>query len=157
MNGHAHVTGWGADLDPGKRPAVPMERTPPRIDPPGGEALQQQPRSVEVLHSIEHRGITPVFGSTLPPRGLSGRLRRAAFRYSENDLRHWLVLLFADRVDMVEGLASDLARGHLPNLYAETGGRAELRHHPARAARKLLLLTALVGAGYWLWQRRRRH
>src|SRR5690606_349093 len=28
----------------------------------------------------------------LPPKGLSGMIRRAAFRYSENDLRHWLML-----------------------------------------------------------------
>src|SRR3712207_7304024 len=27
-----HIQGWGADLDPADRPAVPMERTPPRLD-----------------------------------------------------------------------------------------------------------------------------
>lgn len=34
--------------------------------------------------------------------------RRAAFGYSESDLRLWLTLLLADRANMVEGLASDL-------------------------------------------------
>jgi hypothetical protein len=57
----------------------------------------------------------PVFGTTCPLRGISGFLRRRAFRCSESDLRDWLMLLFADRVDMVEGLASDLARDHVPN------------------------------------------
>ena len=27
-----NIQGWGADLDPAVRPAVPMERTPPRLD-----------------------------------------------------------------------------------------------------------------------------
>ena len=27
---HAHIPGWGADLDPANRPAYPKERTPPR-------------------------------------------------------------------------------------------------------------------------------
>jgi hypothetical protein len=30
----SHIQGWGADLDPANRPAVPMERTPPRLDVP---------------------------------------------------------------------------------------------------------------------------
>ena len=40
----------------------------------------------------------------------SGVIRRAAFRYSENDLRHWLMLMGADRVNVVEGLGQDLRR-----------------------------------------------
>ncbi len=32
-------------------------------------------------------------------------IRRAAFRYSKNDLRHWLMLMGADRVNVVEGMA----------------------------------------------------
>jgi hypothetical protein len=28
---HAHIIGWGADLDHANRPAYPMERTPPRL------------------------------------------------------------------------------------------------------------------------------
>ncbi|HLL13431.1 MAG TPA: hypothetical protein VK570_20375 [Rubrivivax sp.] len=151
---YAHIAGWGADLDRAQRPAVPMERMPARLDnvPP----TQQQPLTVEVLHSNERPGITPVFGSTLPPRGLSGSMRRMAFKFSENDVRHWLALLAADRVNMVEGLLSDLARGHVPNIYAEMGGRAELRHNPAGAARKALVVGAVLGAGYLLWRRRQR-
>lgn len=151
----AHIPGWGVDLPRSRRPAVPMEHQPPRLDCQPQPA-SQQPVHVEVLHSNERPGITPLFGSTLPPKGLSGAMRRHAFRRSENDLRHWLMLLAADRVDMVEGLVSDLMRGHLPRIYAETGGRAELRHRPAAAACKAAGLLVVVGAAWWMWERRTR-
>lgn len=150
---HAHIVGWGADLDPAQRPAYPMERRPPRLE--GAPVLPPVPQRHDgrVLHSIERPGLTPVFGTTLPPRGASGLMRRLAFRFSESDLRHWLLLLLADRVDVVEGLASDLAHGRLPNLYREMGGRAELRHNPRGAAKKALVLAAAAGLAYWAWRR----
>lgn len=137
------IPGWGADLDRANRPAYPMERTPPRL--PNGPVGQpeQQHSHVEVLHSIERQGLTPIFGTTLPPRGLNGHLRRFAFRYSENDLRHWLLLLAADRVQVGEALISDLAHGQIPNLYKEMGGPAEVKYNPAGAARK----AAVLGLG----------
>jgi hypothetical protein len=141
---HAHIVGWGADLDRAMRPAVPKERTPPRLPNHPIEPPQQQHAHVEVLHSTERPGITPIFGSTLPPSGLSGWLRRAAFRHSENDLRRWMMLLMADRLQMGEALVGDLARGHVPNIYAEMGGRAELRHNPRGAARKAAIGVAAV-------------
>jgi len=150
---HAHIVGWGADLDPARRPAYPMERRPARLELDAVPPLAQQRHDPLVLHSIERPGLTPVFGTTLPPRGVSGVMRRLAFRYSESDLRHWLLLLAADRVDVVEGIASDLAHGHVPNLFREMGGRAELRHNPRGAARKALLLVSLAGLGYWAWKR----
>jgi hypothetical protein len=45
------------------------------------------------LHSIERPGLTPVFGTTVPTSGVSGAMREMAFRFSESDLRHWLLLL----------------------------------------------------------------
>lgn len=80
-----------------------MERTPPRLEHVD-TAPSRQPVEVEILHSIERPGVTPVFGSPLPPHGLSGWIRRRAFRHSENNLRHWMMLLAADRVDVVESL-----------------------------------------------------
>jgi hypothetical protein len=106
----SQINGWGADLDRGKRPAVPMERTPPRLDNVHWEIPEAQPQTVEVLHSIERPGITPVFGTACPPKGLSGKLRRAAFRHSEGRMRHWMMLLLADRVDVVESLFDDARR-----------------------------------------------
>lgn len=148
------ILGWGADLDPAMRPAYPKERMPPRLDHPP-PSLPPQVQRVEVLHSTERPGLTPVFGSTLPPSGLSGMLRRHAFRHSENDLRHWLTLLLADRVNVVEGLLQDLRSGHLPHLYAEMGGRAELRHNPRGAATRALTLVAAAGLLIWMARRRR--
>ena len=102
------IPGWGADLDPADRPAYPKERRPPRLDriPTPG----QQQSDVEVFHSTERGGVTPVFGTSVPPSGLSGMLRRRAFRRRENDVRHWMMLLLADRVNVVEGLLEDLRR-----------------------------------------------
>lgn len=106
----SQIPGWGADLDRKNRPAVPMERTPPRLEGVHWDEPEQQPQHMEVLHSIERPNITPVFGATVPPSGLSGVLRRRAFTYSENDLRHWMTLLMADRVNVVEGVVDDMRR-----------------------------------------------
>ena len=151
----AHIKGWGADLDHANRPAYPMERMPARLDGDHSHAPVQQAQTVEILQSIERPGITPIFGTPQPPSGLSGMLRRAAFKYSESDLRHWMILLFADRVNMVEGLGSDVMRGHLPNLFAEMGGRAEFKYNREAAVQKALVVsTAAVLLGLWLWKKR---
>lgn len=148
------IKGWGVDLDPKDRPAVPMERTPPRLEVRPGEP-EQQAQTVEILQSTERPRITPVFGTTVPPSGVSGGMRRLAFRYSENDLRRWMLLLAADRVNMVEGVVDDLRHGHVPNIYAEMGGRAELRHNPAGAAKKAAVLAGVLTVAYLLWKRGR--
>lgn len=133
------IPGWGADLDPEDRPAYPKERIPNRLEnvPP----LFPQLKTTEILHSTERPGITPVFSTALPPRGLSGVMRRMAFKYSENDIRHWLILLGADRVDMVEGIVDDLRNGYVPNPFAEMGIRAEWKYN-----KKGLLLKAGAAA-----------
>jgi hypothetical protein len=155
-NKYAHIIGWGADLDHADRPAYPKERVPARLEGVHWDQPEQQAERVEVFCSTERPGITPVFGSTCPPRGLSGRMRRFAFRYSENDLRHWMLLLMADRVDVGEGLVEDLSRGRVPNLYAEMGGAAELRHNPMGAVRKAAVVAAVLGLVYLRMRKRRR-
>jgi hypothetical protein len=153
---HAHIPGWGADLDPAVRPAVPKERTPPRLDAPAWDAPPPQAQHVEVLRSTERPGITPIFGSTVPPSGVSGLLRRGAYRFSENDIRRWLTLLVADRVNVVEGLVEDLAHGQVPNVFAEMGGPAEWRHNRAGFMRKAMVTGAVAGVAWYLLTRRRR-
>src|SRR5690606_6810186 len=54
------------------------------------------------LHRAALDAPTPVFGTAQPPHGVSGALRRAAYRLPERRARHWLLLLLADRVDMLE-------------------------------------------------------
>ena len=127
------IEGWGADLDPRDRPAHPKERTPPRLDNVPWDEPEQQARSVEVFVSTERPGITPVFGTSVPPAGLSGALRRRAFRRSENDIRHWLMLLLADRVNVVEGLVEDARK--------------------APRSKQLLAGAVVVGALAYLWLR----
>ena len=153
-----HVPGWGADRDPKDRPGYPMERTPPRLENVHWErpATQRNRHGIVVFHSNERPGLTPIYGTRTPPRGLSGLLRRLAFRYSENDLRHWLVLLAADRVDVGEGLLDDLAHGHVPNLFREMGGPAEWRHNRAGLVKKALVAGAVLGTAAWLLRQRRR-
>ena len=106
----SHIPGWGSDLPRENRPAVPMERTPPRLEVPWSEPPPQQPLTVEILRSVERPDYSRTFGTRVPPKGLSGALRRSAFRYSENDLRHWFTLVAADRVNVVEGLCEDAKR-----------------------------------------------
>jgi hypothetical protein len=151
----SHIPGWGADVDPANRPAYPMERTPPRLDNVHWEAPQPQEPRVKIYHSVERPGITPVFGTSVPPSGLSGRMRDAAFKYSENDIRHWLILMGADRVNVMEGLLSDLAQGHVPNLWKEMGLAAEWRYNRAGFMRKALVISAAAGLAVYLMRKRR--
>jgi hypothetical protein len=152
----AHIPGWGADLDPADRPAYPKERIPARLPGLHWDKAPQQPETAWVLRSTERDGqLTPVFGSTLPPRGASGVLREAAFKYSENDLRHWLILLAADRTDMVEGLVDDLLHGHVPNILGEMGIRAAWKHDRAGVVRKAAVAAAIAAALIVLARRRR--
>lgn len=125
-----NVKGWGVDALK-DNPNYPMKKTT-EGDNEGMNWVrpEKQPVNVEILHSNERPDITAVFGDTCPPRGLSGVLRRFAFKYSESSWYHWLSLLLADRIDMVEGIVEDLARGHIPNLFKEMGMKAEIKHNP---------------------------
>jgi len=151
----AHIQGWGADLDRKDRPAVPMERMPARFINPQPGQPEQQVETVEVLVSNERPGITPVFSTKQPPSGLSGMIRRLAFKMTENDVRHWLLLLAADRVNMVEGIGQDLLSGKVPNVLAEMGIKAEFQHNKAGLAKKVVVAGAVAGGVWYLLQRRR--
>jgi hypothetical protein len=153
----AHINGWGADLDRKNRPAVPMERTPPRFIHAHEEKLPQQAQTVEILTSTERPGITPIFGTAQPPKGLSGMMRRLAFRWAENDMRHWLILLAADRVNVVEGIGEDLAKGKVPNVLAEMGIKAEWKHNKSGLVTKAAIVTAVIGAVYLMRRDRDRY
>jgi hypothetical protein len=81
----------------------------------------QQPINVEVLHSNERPNVSAVFGTPLPPSGLSGVIRRKAFKFSESKYGHLLNLLFADSINVVEGIIDDIKHGHFPTyLQKET-------------------------------------
>jgi hypothetical protein len=92
---------WGADARPEDRPGVPMEQSPPR--PMGNATWSTPPQPPETAAVIDpQRGITPVFGTANPPRGLSGVMRRLAYRIPTYKTERWMLLMAADRVDVVE-------------------------------------------------------
>ncbi|HUQ10366.1 MAG TPA: hypothetical protein VM146_08610 [Steroidobacteraceae bacterium] len=149
------IQGWGSDLDPAMRPGVPRDAAPD-IGPENLyiEVTQQQPPH-RIHKSTEHAQLTPVFGTACPPRGMSGRLRDAGYKYSEGRLARWLTLMFADRVDMVEGLARDFARLKPPNVVREMGLTSEWRHNRKGVVRAAAVGALVLGAA-WLLVRRHR-
>ena len=138
----SQIKGWGIDANPENDPVYPM-KTRNNGEHAGytWERPAQQPESVEVLHSNERPNLSAVFGTSTPPAGLSGMIRRAAFNYSENSYAHWLPLMLADRIGVVEGVVSDLSHGHIPNIFSEMGWKAEWKHN-----RKGLVTRVVVGA-----------
>jgi len=124
------IPGWGADLDPKDRPSVPREVYDPGSTGAHWDFPERQPETFPRERSIEHKFLTPVFGTSCPPKGLSGVIRRYAYRrFSEARAAHWLLLIAADRVDVAESRVTSLLQGHPDNVIAETGIRAELTHH----------------------------
>lgn len=143
---YAHIPGWGADLSPTDRPAYPKERIPARLPGLHWNEPELQVETVEILRSNERDGkLTPIFGSSVPPKGMSGMVRRLAFKFSENDLRHWLLLQAADRTNVVEGVVSDLSRGRVPNIPAEMGFKAAWKHDRTGVIKKAAIGAAVVG------------
>src|SRR3954464_15285520 len=105
------IPGWGVDADLENDPTYPMRDTSQDLHE--GMAWPRptlQHASVEVLHSTERPGLSAVFGTSVPPRGLSGVLRRWAFKKSEGKWGHWLILMAADRVNVIEGMFEDLVQ-----------------------------------------------
>jgi hypothetical protein len=143
----SEIKGRGVDADPKNDPTYPMKnRNDGEHAGYSWERPPQQPITVEVLHSNERPDVTAVFGTSTPPSGLSGVLRRLAFGYSESSYGHWLPLVLADRVSVVEGVLGDLKHGHVPNVFAERGWKAEWKHNRTSLVRRILVGVALVSA-----------
>ncbi|MBC3787480.1 hypothetical protein [Spirosoma utsteinense] len=146
-NEYAHIIGWGVDADPQNEPTYPMKNyTGDDHQRLNYDRPAQQPTTVEILKSNERPNLTAVFGTSSPPSGLSGAIRRYAFRSSESEYGHWLPLLLADRVNVVEGIIDDLSRGHIPNIFAEKGWKAEWKHNPKGLTQKVLIGAAVTTA-----------
>ncbi len=140
-NSPKDIPGWGIDADPENDPTYPMK------DWNGAdhqrfnyEKPPQQPIDTEIFHSIERPGVSRVFGTSTPPRGLSGMVRRWAYKYSESTYAHWVPLVLADRIGVVEGYIDDLKHGIVPNPFAEHGWQAEWKYN-----RKGLLKNVAIG------------
>lgn len=136
----AHIKGWAIDADPKNDPTYPMRKRSDRVDQNWERPVQQSGHE-EILHSNERPDVTRVFGTAAPVGGLSGSIRRCAFKYSEGRFAHWLLLLLADRVDMVEGFADDLLHGRGTHCVSDKGINARWKYD-----RKALVTEAAVGA-----------
>jgi hypothetical protein len=151
----ARIPGWGADLNKEDRPSVPKLKfldTGAWWDFP-----ERQPENGARERSVEHRFLTPAFGTAQPLSGVSGVLRRFAYKFSEGRALHWLILLYADRVDAAEHHIRSMASLRPDNPITETGIKAELTHNgmKSRVSRKRvdthhMWLDPLIVGGPWL-------
>lgn len=124
------IPGWGVDLDPRDRPSVPREHFDPELTGAHWDFPERQEERWPRERSIEHMFLTPVFGTSCPPKGLSGVMRKYAYRrFSEARAAHWLILIAADRVDAFESHLRSFVTTRPDNPITETGVRSEFSHH----------------------------
>jgi hypothetical protein len=117
----------------------------------------QQETDIEILQSIERPSLTSVFGTSVPPSGLSGMLRRFAYRFSESSFGHWIPLLLADRINVVEGIIDDLRSGHIPNIIKERGWSAEWKYNRKELITKVAAGIVITAAMIFLLTRKQRN
>jgi len=99
-----------ADLHHHERPGVPEEIAPPRpLTNSHWTTPEDQLSDSPPLVGANMR-LTPVYSSAIPPRGLSGLIRRAAYKIPEHRARRWMLLLLADRIDAVEHEPAAMAK-----------------------------------------------
>jgi hypothetical protein len=126
----ARIPGWGVDLNPRDRPSVPRLQFNPTLTGAHWEFPERQPERWPRERSIEHQFLTPVFGTSCPPKGLSGVMRKLAYRkYSEARAAHWLILIAADRVDALESNVASFFTMRPDNPITETGVLSEFSRH----------------------------
>ncbi|WP_313156849.1 hypothetical protein [Sphingobacterium multivorum] len=143
---YSHIKGWGIDFDPRNDPTFPIKKR--NNEEQQGYAWQRPPlqeETVEILKSVERPNLTAVYGTSSPPSGLSGAIRRIAFNYSESSYGRWLPLVLADRVNMLEGVAQDIAKGHLPNIAKELGLGAEWKFNKKAFISKSIVAGLAIG------------
>ncbi|MDF2457443.1 MAG: hypothetical protein K0R51_3436 [Cytophagaceae bacterium] len=140
------IIGWGVDADPENEPTYPIKKyTGDDHKRSQWTRPSLQPAKVEILKSTERPYLPAVFGTPYPPRALSGVFRRLAFTFSESMNRRWLLLILADRMDVVEGLISDVLHARFPNLVKERGLGVMLKHKPGMFARKVAIRLVILG------------
>jgi hypothetical protein len=147
---YKEIPGWGMDADPENEPTYPMKNyTGDDHNRINYQRADQQPVDVELLMSNERPALTRVFGTSVPPSGLSGMIRRYAFKHSEDRYRHWIPLILADRINMVEGIFEDISKGHFPNIAAERGWKVEWKHNPKGMIIKAATVAAVGLLVFW--------
>lgn len=127
---YKHIPGWGIDANPDDKPNYPMKHyTGADYQRLNYDRPTQQPVTVELLKSVERPSPSAVFGTVTPPEGISGSIRRYAFKYSESTYMHWVPLVLADRIGMIKGVIDDIKKGIFPNIIKERGWDAEWKYN----------------------------
>jgi hypothetical protein len=153
----ARIPGWGADLDPADRPAFPQERTD-LVTGAHWDFPERQPESPARERSIEHKFLTPVYGTAQPLKGVSGAIRRLAYdRFSEGRAAHWLLLVLGDRTEAIGAHAVSFASLRPDNPITQTGVLSERRRRPVhsrfgrgRVDMKHAWLDPIIVVGPWI-------
>jgi hypothetical protein len=104
------IPGWGVDRDPQNRPGYPLE--------------QERRIGFDTVQGV------PPYTTTVPLKGLSGLIRQAAYKLPDWKPRRWMMLLMADRVDMLESRLTPrnlLVAGGIGGLAAALFFRRRLR------------------------------
>lgn len=141
---YKNIPGWGMDADPENEPTYPMKNyTGDDHNRINYERSAQQPETVEILMSNERPAITRVFGTSVPPSGLSGVIRRYAFQHSEDRYHHWIPLILADRINVFEGLIDDFKSGQFPNMIKERGLAMEWKFNRAGLIKKAVTVVVI--------------
>lgn len=153
----ASIPGWGSDLDPARRPGVPHDKAPHLgVESLYPASIEQQQATVKIHKSTEHGRLTPVFGTTCPPAGLSGKVRDFAYTLSEGRLSRWIALLVADRINVVEEVVVDLSKGTVPNIFKEIGLESEWKHNRSALVQRVAVTGAFIAIGAMLLRKPRR-
>lgn len=127
----------GVDEAREKRPGVPMEAEPRPAEGAHWDEPTRQHSDVTHFHRKGIDRLTPVHGTAQPPKGLSGVMRKVAYDIPEHSAVHWMMLLAADRVDVIE---HRLSGGAGPGTADAI--RRQIRTNPLPA----LLIGLLAGA-----------
>lgn len=128
---------------PDERPGVPMEaERKPDTGAHWSEPERQTSGREKHLHRAGLDDVTHVFGTAQPPRGVSGMLRKAAYGVPEHYARHWMLLMAADRIDVLEDRLGETLAEPMERIGFDAGA------HYARTNPLAVVAGTVVGA--WL-------
>lgn len=105
---------WAVDVRAENRPGIPRETEPHPVAGAHWTEPQNQPVTTPVLIRSGLDRPTPVFSTALPPNGATAQVRAIAYRIPDRFVRHWVLLLLADRMDALKNLPRWLAK---PNSF----------------------------------------
>jgi len=115
------LEGVGSDRSPLNRPGIPQEQEPRPLASAHWLEPEQQ---VSAQAPLVGQGLklTPVYSTAIPTRGLSGAMRRWAYGIADYKARRWLLLMIADRVDVLEHRPTKLLRAAVGLSLIGAGG-----------------------------------